>query len=262
MRDIEAYTKQYEKSDFEREYQVKYRRKKVLDLMASYPHENILEIGCGMEPLVMFLTDLKRCTIVEPSREFASHAAEIAQKMGGVEIVRGFFEDIASKLMTKHFDYIVCSSLLHEVESPKRLLEAMFALPAVLEGEAVIHINVPNADSFHRLLAMESGLIPDVRAFSRRNQVFQQNVVYDMDLLRKTLEACAEACGRTVEILDAGSYFVKPLTHRQMEQCLEFGVFDKCVLEGFDKMIKYMPKLGSEIYVNFRLIQPTRQYSR
>ena len=67
MRDISDYTSQYEKSDFENKYQVKYRRKKVLALMEQYPHDDIFEIGCGLSPLALFLPNLGKCTIVEPS---------------------------------------------------------------------------------------------------------------------------------------------------------------------------------------------------
>ena len=222
MRDIADYTRQYEKSDFENKYQVKYRRRKVLALMEQYPHDDILEIGCGLEPLAMFLPNLGKCTIVEPSEEFASHARSLAQKMrGGVDVVQGFFEDVAPKLADEAFDYVVCSSLLHEVERPERLLNAIFTLPAVRSGHAVVHINVPNAYSFHRLLAVESGLIPDVKTFSRQNQEWQQHAVYDMGMLKRALRSAAYQCGRTVNILEEGSYFLKPFTHRQMERCLE-----------------------------------------
>ena len=258
MRDISDYTRQYEKSNFENKYQVKYRRKKVLALMEQYPHDDILEIGCGLSPLALFLPNLGKCTIVEPSEEFAAHARALVQNMRGVHVVQGFFEDVAPKLADEAFDYVICSSLLHEVEEPERLLKAILTLPAVLTGHAVVHINVPNAHSFHRLLAVESGLIPDVKTFSRQNLVFQQHAVYDMELLNETIETCAKACGRSVKVLDAGSYFVKPLTHRQMQQCMECDIFDERVLDGFDRMIKYMPKLGSEIYVNFRLT-PSRK---
>lgn len=256
MRDISDYTRQYEKSDFENKYQVKYRRKKVLALMEQYPHDDILEIGCGLSPLALFLPNLGKCTIVEPSEEFAAHARALVQNMRGVHVVQGFFEDVAPKLADEAFDYVICSSLLHEVEEPERLLKAIFTLPAVLTGHAVVHINVPNAHSFHRLLAVESGLIPDAKTFSRRNQEWQQHAVYDIGTLKRALRSAADQYGRTVDILEEGSYFLKPFTHRQMERCLENGIFDERVLGGFDRMVTYMPELGSEIYVNLRLRLP------
>lgn len=50
MRDIDKYAEDYVKGDFEI-YQVKYRRKMVLEQIAKYKPRKVLEIGCGMEPL-------------------------------------------------------------------------------------------------------------------------------------------------------------------------------------------------------------------
>ena len=60
MNDIEAYEKFYINDDegFEK-YQVLYRRRILIDLFREYNHRNVLEIGCGMEPLFSFL-DLKK----------------------------------------------------------------------------------------------------------------------------------------------------------------------------------------------------------
>lgn len=255
MRDIEDYAQQYKKTDFETEYQVKYRRKKVLELMAKYPHDNFLEIGCGLEPLAAFLDDFSKCTIVEPSDTFAARARKLGLSLNGrLRVEQGFFEDVALKLTKERFDYIVCSSLLHEVEQPKNLLSAICTLSSVNSGDTIVHINVPNATSFHRLLAMESGLISNVKALSQRNVLLQQNTVYDMDTLIAMIMECGDNCGKKVEILEKGSFFLKPFTHHQMELCLDEGIFDKQILDGLDRMTKYMPDLGSEIFVNFRLV--------
>lgn len=255
MRDIEDYAQQYKKTDFETEYQVKYRRKKVLELMAKYPHDNFLEIGCGLEPLAAFLDDFSKCTIVEPSNEFAANAKKFGLSLNGkLRVEQGLFEDVVPKLVKENFNYIVCSSLLHEVEQPKKLLSAIFTLSSVQSGEAVIHINVPNAKSFHRLLAMESGLIPNIKAVSHSNVLFQQNTIYDMDMLVATIMGCAGKCGKNIEVLEKGSYFLKPFTHRQMKLCLNIGILDEKIIDGLDRMTKYMSELGSEIFVNFRLL--------
>ena len=74
LRNIDNYVKQYlETNDFEK-YQVKYRRKRIIDSISKYNHDSILEIGCGMEPIGFFIDDLDKYTIIEPSETFANNA--------------------------------------------------------------------------------------------------------------------------------------------------------------------------------------------
>ena len=53
MRDIDKYTENYIIANFE-DYQIKYRRKLILDVMSKYNPKTILEIGCGMKPLFQY----------------------------------------------------------------------------------------------------------------------------------------------------------------------------------------------------------------
>ena len=65
MRDIQKYTSDYECMDdpanrFETEYQVVYRRKKVLEELKRYQHDTILEVGCGLDSYVNYITEFKK----------------------------------------------------------------------------------------------------------------------------------------------------------------------------------------------------------
>lgn len=77
MRNISKYTEKYNESSFET-YQVKYRRKKVIEEIEKYSPSSVLEIGCGYTPLFLdvFETDF---TIVEPSEYFATNAIELSK---------------------------------------------------------------------------------------------------------------------------------------------------------------------------------------
>ena len=54
MRDINDYTSKYLQEGFE-DYQVMFRRKKIIEILEKYRHNSILEIGCGIEPMFAFL---------------------------------------------------------------------------------------------------------------------------------------------------------------------------------------------------------------
>lgn len=128
MRDIEQYAKDYIESAFELRYQVKYRRRKVLELLEGLPHESVLEIGCGMEPISSVVPGCRRATVVKPSAHFAQAAREVlAGTSLSWRVVQVFFEDVAEEVAGQHHDVMLCSRLLHEAEDPSRLLQAIFS---------------------------------------------------------------------------------------------------------------------------------------
>lgn len=242
-RDIKEYTKSYLSMPFLKE-NVKYRRECVLEQISKYEHKNILEIGCGMFPLFEHLeNDFDHYLIVEPSAVFAEHAREKASHLSNVEILEGFFEEQYSNLLDKKFDFIICSSLLHEVQDDKKLL---LAIREAANENTLIHINVPNALSMHRLIAKEMGLIEHLYQKSENQKELQQRDVYDI----QTLERVMEESG--FNVIDKGSFFIKPFTHSQMDKMLKSEIINHEVIAGLQKIIKYFPDYGSEIFVNVR----------
>lgn len=245
MRDIWDYEIKYKEEPCET-YQVKYRRRKVLELIMKYPHENVLEIGCGLEPLFCHLQEYKKMVIVEPGQSFIDNAICLS-KTAKKEIVciKGFLEECVDQIkkLDIGFDYIVLSSLLHEVEEPGKLLKA---IRDICEENTIVHINVPNANSIHRLLAKEMGLIDDVHELSPLQIKMQRNHVYDTESLCGFLTKCG------FEVLEQGTFFPKFLSATQMEQMLKEKIIEENVFEGLYRLIKYIPEFGSELYVQVR----------
>ena len=243
MRDIDKYTEDYNQPNFE-DYQIIYRRKKILEIMKKYHPKRILEIGCGMEPLFQYIDwEYDKYIIVEPSESFFDNAIHLAE---GNEKVTGYNECFSSteELKESKVDFVICSSLLHELEQPLELLQN---IGEVCAENTVVHINVPNANSLHRLIAKEMGLIEDVHDMSERNNLYQQHNVYDLE----TLKASVEMVG--FKVLEEGSYFVKPFTHGQMYEMIKKNIIDENVLEGLYKLEKYLPDYGSEIFLNVQI---------
>lgn len=243
MRNVDAYAESYQTLPFE-SVQVKYRRRKVMELMGGGKHDSILEVGCGMEPLFRYYSDYQCMTIVEPSEMFSGNAAKLAENYAKpIYIVKGNIEDKIEELKHRQYDYIVISGLLHELEDPLGVLQEVRKL---CNGDEVIHVNVPNAYSLHRILAYEAGLIPSVYAKSQQQKKMQQNSTFDLQSLVKLVE---EAGFRVIE---QGSYFPKVFTHGQMQTLMENGILDERLLDGFYRMEKYLPQFGSEIYVQLK----------
>ena len=242
MRDIKDYEEKYMMEPCEK-YQVLFRRKKVLEILGRYKHHNVLEVGCGLEPLFQFCTNYHTMTIVEPGEKFIDNAKRIAKESDKkIECIQDFFENSVVKLQKLNhvFDFIVVSSLLHEVENPQKLLQSIYA---VCDENTVLHINVPNSNSIHRLLAKEMGLIADTHEVSILQKTMQRNRVYDLHTLVEEVEKAGFI------ILEQGTYFPKFLSATQMEKMLEDNIISENIFGGLDKMIKYFPEYGSEIYI-------------
>lgn len=241
-RDIEKYIQDYRSSDFEK-VMVHYRRKQVLQSINMYPHCRILEIGCGEQPLFTDIVDFEEYVIVEPASSFCKNAFAVANGKSCITVIQDFFENRVDELLNRQFDFIIVSALLHEVVDPKSLLDGIYKC---CTDETVVHINVPNNQSFHMLLAYESGIIPRVGELSDRAKTLQQHTSFDLKLLKNYVTA------NQFEILDEGSYFIKLFNHGKMQKLVDAEILDSSILEGLDHLIKYMPDLGAEIYVNVK----------
>jgi SAM-dependent methyltransferase len=239
-RDLADYERAYAASDFE-PVQARMRRRVLLQWLAAWRPRRWLEIGCGDAPLFTDWTAFERCVVVEPAAAFAHGARARAGADARIAVVEAPMEDAA--LEGESFDVVIASGLLHEVSDAAKLLRA---IAAQCGPHTVVHINVPNARSLHRLLALEMGLIDSLFDRSVNQRRLQQPRTFD----RVSLRALVADCG--FDVIDEGSYFVKPFTHAQMAQLQHVGLLDERMLDGLMGLEQHLPGLGSEIYLNCR----------
>jgi len=244
-RDINNYQKEYNRHSFE-DVMVEYRRKCVLEQMEKYVTKNVLEIGCGYEPIMKYFSDYEQMVVVEPGDDFYKSTVlfKNEHKEKNILCYHSIIEDVIDDLIDMRFDFIIISSLLHEL---KNNLEVLQEISKLCHSQTIVHINVPNKTSIHRLLAYRSGIIPSLNERSETQIRLQQNEFFDLNELN---EFCTKA---GFNVLDEGSYFIKPFTHSQMSKILNTGLIDKTILDGFYSLIHDFPKNGSEIYVNVRI---------
>jgi hypothetical protein len=112
-----------------------------------------------------------------------------------------------------------------------------------------VHVNVPNVYSFHRLLALEMGLIQSVFEISETEVAFGRHTRFDMRKLRALVEECG------FRVVDSGSYYLKPFTHAQMDRIVEQGILGATFFDALERMTKYAPDLGCEIFVDLRITE-------
>ena len=220
----------------------------MIDQIKKYQHERILEISCGKRPFFQDLTDFEELIIVEPTKAFYENATGLLKDCPElnfkVVVMNDYFENVIDKLSTYKLDFIILSNVLQEIEDISCFLNG---LHKICQKDTIVHIVVPNAKSFHRLLAFEMGIIDSVYELSDRNILLQQIAVFDLKSLSEIL------VNNGFSIIEAGSSFIKPFTHQQMHDMLKHNIIDEKTLDGLYKMEQYMPELGSEIFVNCKI---------
>jgi len=232
------YEEEYIDLPFEGELR-KYRKQNVLQLMKRYQHRRILEIGCGPEPLFRDVAEFDQMVIAEPGKLFYGIARSYSKDVPSVKIYNDRIENLADQLKPFNFDFIVIGGFLHEIDSPEAVLSAVYQIAS---PETCIYSFVPNANSFHRLLAVKMGLIENVYIKSGYDKLFQRKEVYNSD----SYQALFTTNG--YRVIESGSYFIKPFSHSQMNAMLDNGIIDNKCLDGLNHMIEYMPDLGAELW--------------
>lgn len=243
-RDLIDYQEQYANQPYEK-YQVAFRKRKLKEILGKYPHANLLEVGCGLESIFLDVDSFDRLTVLEPAQLFYNKAVEDSKKISGkkIQVLNLLLEDSMAELAQQKFDFILVSSLLHEIPDQPKFLHTLHQLAS---ENTVIHFNVPNARSFHRLLAVEMGLIKSEFEMSASNIQFQQHTVFDLPLLKGIMES------NGFTVVESGSFSFKPFTHQQMQNMINLKLITEEMLDGFYKMERHLPDIGSEIFVNIK----------
>ena len=238
---IEAYQGAYSASSFE-VIQAQYRKRLLLELLDTHQPKRILEVGCGWDTIANSWQGFEHLCIVEPGSEFAEKARQDTADNSKISVVQHFLED--ADLQAGDYDLILLSSLLHEVPDVEAF---MLSAKALCSADTLVHVNVPNAKSMHRLLALEMGLIDTLYAPSELQKTFNQPRIFDL----QSLKTLADLTG--FEVVSEGSFFMKPFTHAQMHTLAQTGFANQAMLDGLWALTKHFPENGSEIYINLKL---------
>jgi SAM-dependent methyltransferase len=243
VRDLSRYQAEYTENNAFESHMVLCRRRQILECLTTIPHQHVLEVSCGLEPLVQHVDEWKTWDIVEPAPEFASRARALITAGKQLTVHEATIESAAPTLAGRHFDFICVSGLLHEVVDPVPILEAVRGLCG---NDSIVHVNVPNARSLHNRIGVLMGVIPDVFTLSPLAHRLQRNRSFDLEALASLVRQSG------FEVISSGSYFLKPFTHEQMQKMLDLGIIDRHVLDALYEVNRDLDGLGAEIHVNLK----------
>lgn len=243
MYDHNDYQLNYQNLPFEDKLR-KFRMQYLLDYIATFKHSSILEIGCGNDPLFELYDDYKIMDVVEPGNHFYSAAVTKSKGDPRISIYHGVIEQCSDQLKN-NYDLILIGGFLHEIDNAPDVLAVIKKLAG---PHSVVVTYVPNSNSFHRLLALESGFIKAQDEFSQNDTLFGRRKVYDV----ASFSGLFVVSGYSV--IKADTYFVKPFTHEQMDAMMGLSQFTQDILIGLYKMTKYFPDAGCEIFLAANII--------
>ena len=174
-------------------------------VMALASGTSLLELGLGHGHSARhFATHYPRYVVVEGSTKMIDRF-RAEQGTASIEIVHTMFEDFRS---VEKFDVIVMGFVLEHVADPDRILRHFrdFLAPG-----GSLFVTVPNAESLHRRLGYEAGLIQDLMALSDADRQLGHQRLYTVALLR----GAVERAGYEVKAIEG--LLLKPIATSQIK---------------------------------------------
>lgn len=199
---------------------------------ASKPYfkgKNCLELGPASGYMTRLLVnDFERVVAVEGAADLVEKIADAPNLVK----VCSLFQDFQTN---EKFDTIILNHVLEHIADPIPLLKQI--LQWLAPGGKFI-VGVPNAKSFHRMVAVKMGLLESIYSLNERDLQLGHERVYDMDLLKAHL---ADA-GFTIS--HETGVFLKFLANGQIEKW-----FSQEMIQAFYELGKDFPELCAEILV-------------
>jgi len=192
---------------------------------------NILELGPAEGPMTDILYPFCKqdYTIVDGSQTFAD---KIKQRHPGINSYASLFEDFSPS--QKYSNIVLCQVLEH-VADPTHILQLC---KSWLADNGIIYATVPNANSLHRQLGLQMGMLQKLDELNEGDKQIGHRRVFFMD----SFVECFNQAG--LSIVHKGGYFLKPLTDHQMyTQCT------KEQLDAFFSLGEKHPDIAGIIYV-------------
>ena len=246
--DIERYWEKYSSLyGFEESLRI-YREKNAVSFLESLQSRSlrILEIGCGYTPIARAFPTFSSYVAIEPGSAPHEASSELEKTDERVSVKLGRLSDWEDWLIAQNFDAIVATGVLHEVDNPMSFLKSIGKL---MGRETQTYLNVPNSQSLHRRLGQMAGLLSSLEQLSPRGLQIEQREVYDAGKLRQQIQtAIPEA-----EIVNEGSFFLKPFSHPQMQSLVATGLLGREGLDALYQISEQFPDLGAELFAVFKL---------
>jgi protein-L-isoaspartate O-methyltransferase len=238
MRDFHKYEDDYLELPFERHME-KFRFMKISEIIKKLnfrPGATALEIGAGVSSPISELSKDFIVTSLEPIETLYKKNTE---KFPEINFINETLDSYSNHTKLQ-FDFILLSSVLHEMPKP---LEALKQIRNLLTPKGYCVINVPNNRSLHRILGKELGILKDLDSLTDTEIKMQQSKNYST----KSLTDLVWTSGMEIEMVT--TWFIKPNSHANMQEAIDSGNLTSQDLEDLYEISRLFPQYGSEIFM-------------
>ena len=206
-------------------------------LQSHFIGSTCLELGPADGQMTRRLLEVfQNVTCVEGARSFCDKLRNELGEIPGFRVDCALFEEYKADGV---FDTIVAAHIMEHIKDPVYLLRKV---KEWISPEGVLLVLVPNAFSFHRLVAVKMGLLERPEQLNDLDIRLGHRRVYTKAHLVTHLESAGW------EICLTGGVFFKALSNQQIEQW-----FTEQMLNGFYELGKDFPEYAAEIYAVCRL---------
>lgn len=220
-----------EENTFERYLELERKRQVILS-SEKCKHVSILDVGASLLTYYKHIEGWSRYTIIDPNNE------PTGKIPASVTLINSTLEESG---LEEQFDFIILSSVLHLVHDYNKFLAEIKKL---CHNDTLIHINVPNAQSLHRLLGYRMGMLANMYDKSAKDIEYEHQTVFTLHGLIYALNDNGFLQTYT------NTYMLKPFSDKQMSL-----IINPDVANGLVRMTRDFNKSGCEIVVEAKCIK-------
>ena len=226
---LEAVAEVYDPSNPAEEFDYHTKRLHVEVMQPFIRGRHLLEMGCATGELTSLLVGTgARYDVVEgSSRNIDATRARVPQ----ATYFCALWEEFSP---AERYSDIVLNCALEHVEDP---VSTLARAREWLDGDGVIHVVVPNADSIHRLVGVEMGILEGRRSLSESDRRIGHRRVYDLDHLISDVRAAG------LQPVHWQGIFFKVVSNQQM-----LG-WDPRLIHALHTVGQQFPSNCAELYV-------------
>ena len=199
-------------------------------LQPFFRRDSCLELGSADGQMTQYLVqDFDKVVAVDGSQRFINELSQL--KIKNLETVCSLFEEYKSG---ERFDTVIMSHILEHVDNP---VEIISIGKRYLKPGGVLLIDVPNARSFHRIAAVEMGLLTKIDDLNETDLMLGHRRVYTSDLMKEHIKLAG------LRLIHWGGHFLKTVSNKQIEES-----WNDDMMKAYFEVGKSFPDYCAEIY--------------
>jgi 2-polyprenyl-3-methyl-5-hydroxy-6-metoxy-1,4-benzoquinol methylase len=204
--------------------------------------KSILSLGIGHQVVSDILSNelnysVTSYDILEGSQAIIDKFVKNEANKDKIDVILTYFENYNSD---KKYDIIEMGFVLEHVDDPQEIINKY---KDFLTPNGKMYIAVPNANSLHRLIGFEAGLLSDVHNLSEYDLQLGHKRYFDMDILSKMVQ------NANLKITNKSGILLKPITTSQMKD-LDWG---ENVINALLNLGEKFPEISNSILIEVGL---------